>query len=85
MHHDSIGAWPKFHESYLDTLQSKYVGMKSVGTKIDIWEKYTLSFLQEGSSIQQATNSGGGVQIRGVQWLFYFAKSYRSFRKYSFS
>ena len=40
--------WPKFHEFYLNTLQIKNVGMKSVGTKIDIWEKYTLSFLQEG-------------------------------------
>ena len=39
---------PSFRNSgYLNSLQKKNVGAKSVGTKIGIWEKCTLSFLQE--------------------------------------
>ena len=41
----------KFQEFYLNTLQTRNVGVKSVGTKVDIWEKCTLSFLKEGLSI----------------------------------
>ena len=38
------------------------------GTKVDIWEKYTLSFLHEALSILQAANSGdwGGG---GADWI----------------
>ena len=38
-------------EFYSNTLQSRNLGVKSVGTKTDIWEKCTLSFFQEGLSI----------------------------------
>ena len=41
---------PKFREFYL-TLQSRNVGAKSVGTKVNFWEKCTLSFLHEVLSI----------------------------------
>jgi len=42
---------PKFREFYLKTLQSRNVGAKSVGTKVNFWEKFTLSFLHEVLSI----------------------------------
>ena len=42
---------PKFREFYWKTLQSRNVGAKSVGTKVNFWEKCTLSFLHEVLSI----------------------------------
>ena len=56
--------------------------MKSVDTKIDI--------LTRKIKPKIAGDGGRGgnsdwVSGDGVQWLFYFVKSYRSFRKYSFS
>ena len=42
---------PKFQKFYLKTLQSRDVGAKSVGTKVNFWEKCTLSFLHEVLSI----------------------------------
>ena len=43
---------PKHQEFYFNSLQSRLnVGVKSVGTKVDIWEKCTLILPQGGLSI----------------------------------
>ena len=48
LHHDTIGLWlAQVSEVYLNTLQSRNVAVKSVGAKVDIREKYTLSFLHK--------------------------------------
>ena len=52
-----------FQKVYLNTLQSRNVGVKSVGANVDIWEKCTLSFLHEEFIIYQATNRGGGFRL----------------------
>jgi len=37
--------YPEFQELLLNTFQSRNVGVKSVGTKVDFWEKMHLKFL----------------------------------------
>ena len=37
----------EFQEFLFDTLQSRDLGVKSVGTKVDFWEKCLLSLLQD--------------------------------------
>ena len=74
----------KFQEFNLNTLQGRNVGVKSVGTKVDVWGKCTLSFLQEGFEHLTSHNWGGGSDWNsgeGLQWLFLFVKSYRSSHK----
>ena len=46
-----LGPFSKFQEFLLNVSQSRNVGLNSVGTKTEIWEKSTQSFLQEGLNI----------------------------------
>ena len=54
---------PKFQEFLLNTLQSRNVTVKSAGTKVDFWEKCTLSFLHDVLSIQQTKHWGEGCRL----------------------
>ena len=51
--HDTIGLWLPWVSgtSSFSTLQSRNIDIKSVGTKVDFWEKCTLSLLHNGLSI----------------------------------
>ena len=43
--------YPEFQEFLFNTLESRKFLMKSIGTKVDFWEKCTLSILHVGLSI----------------------------------
>ena len=74
--------YPKFQEFLLKTLQSGNFGVSRYKSKH--LRKMHLKFLTRSIKHLTATNSGGGGVAdcisgrEGVQWLFYFVKSYCS-------
>ena len=91
VYHDTIVLWlPRVSEEFLfNTLQSKNVGVKSVGTKVDFWENCTLkSFLKRWIKHFNKPGSWGEGAFAGCILeecnCCCFVKCYRSCRKYYF-